>query len=81
MKKIIKIILGIIIAILIPMLGILVTKYFEQGIYTLLSIIFVLFVGICLLKSNYREIGIGIIIGTMPVIIVTLGFIIISNLH
>ena len=81
MKKLIKIILGIILAILIPMLGILVTKYFEDGIYTLLSIILVLFVGIYLLKSKYREIGIGIIIGTIPVIMVTIGFIIISNLH
>lgn len=81
MKKFLKYIFGILLAIIFPTLGILVTKYIENGIATILAIISITLIGLYLLKSKHREIGIGILIGIVPVVFITLVFIFISNLH
>ena len=81
MQKTLNIIYGVLLAIIIPFFGILITNLIEHGIGIILSIILVPFLGIYLFKSKNKQIGIGIFIGFIPVIIFTLLFIEISKLH
>jgi hypothetical protein len=81
LKKFLDIFFGILLAIVIPVIGMLITKLIEHGIGVILSIILFFFIGIYLFRSKNKQIGIGIFIGLIPVILFTLFVIEISKLH
>jgi len=81
LKKIINISLGILLALVIPFLGLLITNILDHGSAVLLSIIITPFVGLYLLKTKFKQIGIGILIGIIPLAFLTITFIGLSKLH
>jgi len=68
-------------AVIITFFGMLITKLIEHGVGVVLSIILIPFIGIYLFKSKHKQIGIGVFIGLIPVILFALVFIEMSKLH
>lgn len=81
MTKILEFIFGILLTIIIPFLGFWITKVIEHGIAASLSIIIMPFLGFYFFKSKHKQIGIGIFVGLVPLLLLTAAFIMLSSLH
>jgi len=81
LKKILFIIIGVIISIVIPLLGLYLTNIFENGFAVTLSLIVLPLIGFLTLKSKYKPVGIGIFIGLIPMGFLAFIFIMVSKLH
>ncbi|WP_299683581.1 hypothetical protein [uncultured Dokdonia sp.] len=81
MKKLLNITYGIAIAFIFPFFGLLITNWLEHGFALALSVIVIPLIGVFFLKSKHKQIGIGIFIGYIPVLVFALSFLVISKLH
>lgn len=81
LKKTFNIILGITLSLGIPFLGLLLTNIINHGFAVVLSIILTPLIGIYLLKNKKKQIGIGILIGLIPLTFLIIVFINLSKLH
>lgn len=79
--KFLRIIFGILLALFVAFLGFLLTNLIDHGFAVLLFISLVPFLGIYFYKSKYKDVGIGVFLGLIPLIIITLAIIGLRNAH
>lgn len=73
--------MGIILSIVIIIGGLLLTKLIEHGVGIFISIILVPIIGYFFYIDNYKAIGLGMFISTVPIILAGILFMIVSSLH
>lgn len=82
MKKLLHIILGIILSLAIPFLGLLLTSYTDDVLAVLFSIILIPIIGISLfMQAKFKQIGFGLLLGLIPLAFLVGAFVVASSLH
>jgi hypothetical protein len=81
LTEILEFFFGMLLTALLPFLSFWITKAIEHGVAVSLSIIILPFLGVYFFRSKYKQIGVGIFIGLIPLLFLTAVFIMVSGLH
>jgi hypothetical protein len=79
--KILKYILGFLISIALVVLGIVISNYLDNGFWVSLFTIAVPVIGWYLFKNKQKQIGVGMLICSIPIGLLAILFILLSGLH
>jgi hypothetical protein len=80
-RHLIKFLIGVLFSACLIGLGLFLTNLSENGFWLAFAVLSIPAFGFYLYKSNRKHIGLGMLISTIPIIIIGLLFIIISGLH
>ena len=79
--KTFKYIIGFLISIGLVVVGFIITQYFEHGFSLSICSIAIPFIGWGFLKIKQKEIGTGMLISSIPIGLLAILFIFLSELH
>jgi heme/copper-type cytochrome/quinol oxidase subunit 4 len=79
--EVLKYIIGFLISIGLVVIGFVLTQYFEHGLSVSICTIAIPFIGWFFLKVKQKEIGMGMLISSIPIGLLALLFIFLSELH